>query len=52
MNDVQKSVLVKLMLDGSLVSHHHNDDGSEAVYIYKGGKFQWITVLPNGSKSK
>jgi len=40
MSDVQKSVLVKLMLDGSLVSHHHSDNGSEAVYIYKGGKFR------------
>ena len=52
MNDVQKAVLVKLMLDGSLVSHHHSDDGYEAVYIYKGGKFQWIKVSVNGTKSK
>jgi hypothetical protein len=50
-NDVQKAVLVKLMLDGSLVSHHNGDNGCEAVYIYKGGKFQWIKILPNGTKS-
>jgi hypothetical protein len=48
MNDVQKAVLVKLMLNGSLVSHHHGDNGNESVYIYKSGKFKWIEVTVEG----
>jgi hypothetical protein len=48
MNDLQKAVLVKLMLKGWLVSHHAGDNGCESVYIYKSGKFIWIDVDTEG----